>query len=390
MNSRLRRAAIALASMVTLALVPGLASGVGQAAGLRAGSGPVLSAESSVPWSDVGPGWLLATWSPSFRALHPPLYVELVSPQSVTYVLFRVPGNAYVIGWSAHEERVLYVQGNHHLVVASLESGATLGAFNLPTSASFGGFGSGASFTEPDGLEIYASGFKDGVLRRYSLDGTLEAHFPAAVPGLGRVNASWLESPDGTQVWLGTARGLAVFSNDGALLGSLPVTKAEDCIPERWWSSSIVLAQCTVVRGAYNYYNRLYEFSAAWSRGRPLMSLPKSLYLPGYSDGYRVGGKIILQQVSYCGLPRIAELQGSKVVVPVIPWVGGSEGEAIVAATSTTLALETQIGGCGPGHLAVGWWDPDADTVAQVLGPPYQGGGLFGVIGYPDPLGTGN
>lgn len=332
-----------------------------------------------------GPGWLLDVWYPH-PATSEVSHVELVSPQGHRYILFRNPGGQ-VADWSGDGTRLLVtgVSGRSNvlrvldLATGDVEDTIKVGGFKLN-----GDDGVTATFTRPDGLAVYSyvNGTRQGLIR-YSLTGAVEASFPAAVAGLGRWTDSWLESPDGLYLVLGTDRGLALFSNDGTLLARMP-SKETDCVPVRWWSASVVLAACHSIPGVEDF--QLLEFSATWATPRPLGKEQRDS--AGYADAYRVDGHVFLQGAGDCGLAPLAELRGSTPVKVDVP-VKGNAGDLdrVVTTTSTSLALAISDG-CDA-QPSVYWYTPATNSVLQVLGPPVSGGNVVNIIGYPDPNSTG-
>lgn len=98
-------------------LVAGSSASISSASANVATTPPALGA-ASIPWGDVGPGWLLGVWSPNkpiapgvshpgYRQ-HPPQIVFLVSPTGVRYEVVREPNNfQYIEAWSGDGRRVL-------------------------------------------------------------------------------------------------------------------------------------------------------------------------------------------------------------------------------------------------------------------------------------------
>ena len=56
----------------------------------------------------------------------------------------------------------------------------------------------------------------------------------------------YLSTPDGTQLVVGSASGLALMGNDGAAGKALPIAGQKDCSPTRWWDadSTVVVVHC--------------------------------------------------------------------------------------------------------------------------------------------------
>jgi hypothetical protein len=362
-----------------------VAVAVAMAAATAFAASPAVASESansathpSVTVPTPGPGWLVAAWDPHPRSSHPVRYIELVSPEGNRFILYRLHNlSTQVNDWSGDGTRLLFVtyrSENSSLVsVVDLATGQVEDSFKVS-----GGFVT-ATFTRPDGRAIYVDG--GGGLIRYSLSGTVEARFPATIAGLGVWTDSWLESPDGLYLVLGTQRGLALFSNDGTLLARLPNAVGRYCQPESWWSADEVLASCpdrhriSVVQ--------LVEFSTSGGPAHQFVRVPHGGF--GYTDAYQVGDEVLLQGAVTCGLPYLAELQGTT-PVRVNPPVPGS-GDLVVSTTSTSLALLSSDGCAGQNFVS--WYTPATNSLVQVLGAPLSSGSVV-PLGYPNPIATGS
>jgi len=366
---KLRPAIVALAVTAATALVaaPAIASGVNRSA---------THPSATIP--TPGPGWLVAVWSPHPRSSHPVRYQELVSPEGNRFILYRIHSLfTQVDDWSGDGTRVVEVTNGSSSSVVSIVDLAT-GDVEHSFAVRGGNLNASATFTRPEGRAVFVD---TGRLTRYSLSGAIAARFPATVGGLGKWTDSWLESPDGLYLVLGTHRGLAFFSNDGTLLARTAIPNGTYCQPVRWWSPGEVLATCA---DASNFsVIKLYEVPTSGAAPTQFVRIPHGGY--GYTDAYRVGAKIFLQGAVTCGLPYLAELHGST-PVPVNPHLRGG-GDAVVATTGTSLAL-LSADGC-TGQNFVSWYTPGTNSVQQVLGAPLSSGNVNDVIGYPNPISTG-
>jgi hypothetical protein len=202
----------------------------------------VSSARASVPWSRVGPGWVLAqyTSAPPGSGGSGPETLYLVSPNGARYQLARWPNwrsAPQLVGWSPDGQRALFqvFSGKGGTEVLTLATGQ-VSTFVLPDQASPIGF------TTPRGLNIVA-GRPSGSgtsLARYSLSGRLLQRLGYSADG------EVLYAPSGTEFATGTSAGLKLVGNNGALLENLPVpgTSANSCRPVRWWTSGTILASC--------------------------------------------------------------------------------------------------------------------------------------------------
>lgn len=359
--------AVAMAAATALVASPAVASELSSSA-----------VHPAVTVPTPGPGWLAATWNPHPRSSHPVRYLELVSPEGSRFILYRIRNlSTQVDDWSGDGTHLLLVSyrsaTSSRVSVVDLASGEVEDAFNVSGSYVI------ATFTRPDGHAIYVD--DGGGLTRYSLSGTVEARFPAGIAGLGSWTGSWLESPDGVYLVLGTRHGLAFFSNDGTLLARVPTAIGSYCQPMRWWSADEVLASCPDRRNPSIV--QLLEFSTSGGTPTQFVGVPHGSF--GYTDAYQVGEKVFLQGAVPCGLPYLAELQGTT-PVELNPHVPGS-GDLVVSTTGTSLALLSS-GGCS-GQDFVSWYTPATNSVLQVLGPPLSSGSVDAVLGYPNPISTG-
>src|SRR5579862_107735 len=147
----MRARAIVVAVGVLLASVVAGVGGAGasRSPDVRVHSGGFLGA-AQVPWSSVGPGWLLAKWGRAH------LHVDglvLISPTGTRYLLSTTaPGE--LDGWSGDGQRALLetfpIKQNvpQQFNVVDLRTGATIDSFVFPTSNAV--LGPAGTFTRPD------------------------------------------------------------------------------------------------------------------------------------------------------------------------------------------------------------------------------------------------
>ena len=207
------------------AVVPALAAG-------RQGS------RQQVPWAQVGPGWILAEWSPtSSGSAETSLF--LIDPAGGRYLIDTFPANpdelapTILVGWSGDGQRALLTSSGASPTVAvvTLRTLATT-QFELANAFPVG-------FTKPDGAAIIVNVSTDGLghtkLERVSLAGQVELSYPTSFPEGTSYNGSALYSPDGTELAVGTCHvlfalcgeamtGIELMTNAGQALRFLPVT----------------------------------------------------------------------------------------------------------------------------------------------------------------------
>ena len=358
---------IALAAATSLAATPAIASGEHRAA-----------THSSFTVPTPGPGWLIASWNPHPRASREVKYLEMVSPEGNRFVLYRIHNLfTQVMDWSGDGTRVLYVanltNGKSVVSIIDLSTGAVEHSFTVHGNVS-------ATFTRPQGRAVFVD--NSGALTRDSLSGAVVVRFPTTVRGLGRSTDSWLESPDGLYLVLGTRHGLAFFSNDGTLLARTAIPNGVYCMPVRWWAAGEVLASCQDARD--QAHSQLYVVPASGAPPTQLVRIPNNSF--GYANAYRIGARVFLQGVVGCGLPYLAELKGTT-PVQVTPHLRGS-GAGVVATTSTSIALLSSDGCTGQNFVS--WYTPATNSVQQVLGAPLSSGNVSDVISFPNSISTGS
>ncbi len=361
-----------VAASAGLATTPAFASGAASPVAHRS------TAHRSTVLPATGPGWLVATWVPHPNSRKPSRYLELVSPEGARYVLRRLGGDfKRVVDWSGDGTRILELTprayGSTQVSIVDLTSGDVEHTFAV------NGDEVSAAFTRPLGRAVYVSA---GNLFRYSLNGALAARFPGTVPGLGPWTDSWLESPDGLYLALGTHKGIALFSNDGALLVRTAVPHATYCQPVRWWSPGEILATCIATSNPSAV--RLYLVPTSGAPATQLVRLPHGSF--GYTDAFQLGTQTYLQAAVSCGLPYLAKLQGTTPVSVNLHLPGG--GAAVLASTATSLALLSSDGCTGQDFVS--WYTPATNEVRQVLGSPLSSGYVDDVLGYPNPDATGS
>ena len=188
-----------------------------------------LGTRQQVPWSKVGPGWMLATWN---KTQSGPTSLLLIDPAGGRYSLDTLAAKAAnsaqpdsPVAWSGDGQRALLDSEttSSNVAVLNLQTG-TQTRFSL---------GSGVSpigFTRPDGLAILAdaaSSTNHPRLERFSLTGALQQTYPASFTGGGYYNGdSAVYSPDGTQLAVSTSGAMELMSNGGKVIRALPVSSS--------------------------------------------------------------------------------------------------------------------------------------------------------------------
>jgi hypothetical protein len=364
---------------------------------------------SDVPWSKVGPGWMLAVWSPvtplspgekpapgepTLQTATTTLY--LIDPAGNRYALttFRPQIGYRLVDWSG--------DGSHALLSAESYKPSTAISVDLHTGAQttipVDGY---PRYARPDGKAILVSthflGNEPGTLKRIDLNGNPQLTYPTEdLGGAGQFSGRYLESPDGTQLVLGTANlgnelvprsdnSLVVMDNDGTIVRTLsaPMSEAE-CSPARWWTPTVILAHCSTLRGSAN---QLWKVPLDGGAPTALTAVNSGQQDdPGFEDdinngiAWQLPSGTFLQSAGACGDAFLSLLTAdgrtTRVNVP-----GVSPTVRLVGATGDKLVLQGQVS-CG-GTMSLMTYDPAANTSTVLLGPPIKGGGVPEALLFP-------
>ncbi len=367
------------------------------------------AAISAVPWQKVGPGWTLAMWSPAVphRPGEIPAPGEPTSETATTTLYLIAPdGNRYAITTFPPENRLGLVDwsgdGSHALLAAQYVTSSKAISVDLRTGAQttipVDGY---PRYTRPEGKAILVStsfnGNEPGTLKRVDLNGNPQMTYPTEqLGGAGQFGGSYLASPDGTQLVLGTANlgneivprsdnSLVVMGNDGTIVRTLPSPMpGAMCSPVRWWTPTVILAHCTKQRSSAN---QLWEVPIDGGAATALTALNSGQEDdPGFGgdlgDGvaWQLPSGTFLQSAGACGTAFLSRLtpdgHTTRVNVP-----GVSPDVLVVGATDHTLVLQGKVG-CG-GTTSLLTYDPADNTSTVLLGPPINGGGVTEALLYP-------
>jgi hypothetical protein len=364
-----------------------------------------------VPWSQVGPGWMVAVWSP-VTPHHPGVQPAPGEPTSetATNVLYLVDpaGNRYsitefppgedkpdLVEWSGDGSHALFESihgGQASAISIDLHTGERT---TVPIQGT-------PAYTRPDGKSLLVSthfnGDEPGTLRRIDMAGNDELVYPTEnLGGAGQFSGDYLASPDGTQLVLGTANlgneivprsdnSLVVLRNDGTIIRTLPVPLAKSyCSPVKWWEANVILTHCSEAGGS----------------GEQLWKMPIDGGAPTALTAYNAGGGeapgfegnlgnwnafelssgTFLPTAGACGTTFVSRLTPDGHTERVdIPHV--SDSVSLVGTSGDMLVLVAEVG-CGGGQSLL-TYDPVANTSTVLLGPPNMTGGVELVRLYPD------
>jgi hypothetical protein len=354
------------------------------------------SPATDLPWADVGPGWTLATWSPA--APHMPgnlpapgeptaetssevLY--LVDPAGNRHAVktFPVGETPRLLDWSG--------DGGHALFGREYPAPDTVTLVDLHTGAEstidVHGY---AQFTKPDGKALLVSTYRDddkpGTLKRVDLDGHLQQTYPTEKLGETiRYTGSHIESPDGTQLVLGTDTTLMVMNNDGTNIRALaePPMRNAQCRPVRWWTADVVLAHCELNRSSAS---QLWTVPLDGSAPTALTAFNSGQGdAPGFTsdlgDGiaWQLPGGTYLQSAGACGTMFLSRLtpdgHTTRVNVP-----GLHDSVRVAGVNGDKLDLLGKVGCGGTDSLVA--YDTVTNSSTVLLGPPVNGGGVTEAI----------
>ena len=402
-NSTVSQPSSGRAATSTTKSVPAVARGVERRIG-------------DVPWAQVGPGWMLAVWTP-VTPHHPGSQHAPggPTPETATTVLYLVSpsGDRYSItefppaesarnlgGWSPDGSHALLnpkygTKGD--TISIDLHTGArtVVPRTNVPLDGML-------SYTH-DGKGLLVStdydGNQPGTLKRIDMAGHEQFVYPTKdLGGAGQYSGDYLESPDGTQVVLGTANlgnkivpradnSFVVMRDDGSIVRILPAPMSEaTCSSTGWWTDGVFLARCTLENSAAQQF-----WKVPLDGGKPtaLTALnPVEGRHPRFEDNLgnwsadELPSGILLSTSGACGSTFVSRLTpdgGTRRVH--IPGVGDSV--SLVGVSGDKLMVVGQAG-CGGGTSLVAY-DPSANTSTVLLGRPItQGGGIERVDLYPE------
>ncbi len=364
---------------------------------------------ADVPWNQVGPGWIVAMWSP-VTPHHPgtsPIPGEptpetatrvlyLVSPAGERYTMAEFGPNekaANVSDWSGDGSRVLLTPGygqQGQAISLDLRTGER-------TTFPVGGT---VRYTQPTGQAFLVSnsynGDQPGTLTRIDAAGHVQMFYPTDdLGGAGQLSGDYLAFPDGTQLVLSTANlgnevvsrsdnSLVIVGNDGSIKRTIPVPMSNaTCAPVKWWSDDVLLAHCDIERGGGE---QLWTVPLNGGQPTALTAVNTHDDAPGFEGNYgnwnafETAGGTFLPTAGACGTSFVSKLTpGGHTERVHIPGVSDSVGLAGVSGDN--LVLVGQVG-CGGGNSLVSF-DPATNTSDVLLGAPVNGGGVEDVRLYP-------
>ena len=360
---RLRRTP--LIAIATAAL---LTTGTAASAEPAGTSRPASAAHpAGVPWSHVGPGWVLTQYTTAAPegGKPGPVTLYLISPSGARYQLAhwsdsRTAPN--LVAWSPDGKRALF-----QVFSGQGRAGQLTLATGQMTTFVMQGNATPIGYTTPRGLNILASRMSgnDFIEGRYSLSGRL-------LMSLGSGGA--LYAPSGTEFAAGASHGIKLVSNRGALIRQLPVpgTSANTCNPVRWWNSGTILASCSPPGSGVP---RLWLVPASGAH-------PKALTPPrnpnrsgdlGDLDAWQLSSGLYLQAAGPCGVLHIyRQAPGGSIKLITVPHTNGDN--RVLTARGSRLLVEAPTD-C-TGSVSLLWYDPGTRAEQWLIRAP---GNVIGV-----------
>jgi hypothetical protein len=357
----------------------------------------------AVPWSEVGPGWMLAMWSPAtptrgggeVPAGEPApatstTTLYLVNPEGGRYALttFPAPGDGpspHLVDWSGDGGRALFSEvGDRDLTVIEVD-------LHTGTQTTFtvkDGYSTTPRYTRPKGKAVLLSKSNDidspPSLKRVDLAGNDQLTYPVAQFG-SKFGPDFLSTPDGTRLVIGTETGgLAVMGNDGKGIKTLPVPGQGYCTPTRWWDkeATVTVADC---------HDPDFKDSRLWlvptDGGTPTaLTQPNSGQegeIMGAKTAWLLPQGTYVQALGACGYRFLAKRDdvSGKLNKVSVPNVDDHESVDVLGVYHGHLELQASLS-CGDGEALLDY-DPAAGTSTVLLGPTVNGGGVIDAMVYP-------
>jgi TolB protein len=302
---------------------------------------------SEIPWSQVGPGWRLASIPEPGEAATPVVY--LINPIGGRYLISDdLPAGNSLEAWSPDGKRALLVrnESNDHRSFTELElaTGKLLHTFDGGLHSNF------VSYTRPQGQGLLLRtelGTTFG-LKRFGTDGRPQLNYPTTLPGLGPVSDfTALYSPDGGELLVGVKNGIAVLGNDGHLIRPLPAPAEQTwCRPIKWWDAATVLTRCQNEALSSQRQSAPTElFLQPVAGGSPTKLAGGSPAAPfGFQDAWKYSNGVLLHQASGCG-PGELDVMHDGVISKLILPAGVQTPAPLLAVDGDVVTVQSE-GSC--------------------------------------------
>jgi TolB protein len=336
---------------------------------------------SAIPWGQVGPGWLIGTYTSTATA-----HVYLVDPIGGRYAItsWPAPEGWRLLAWSGDHTRLLlspwYGTTPNVMREVSLRTGHVRD-ITLPKNTTVFGY------TQPTGLNLLAvtrTGDPNATpthvvdsLVRLDTNGHVQLvlarrTYPNTLDG-----AEVLSAPDGqTLVITGPSESaqraqLQLIRNDGTLVRVLATRSAGPCTAVKWWTPTVVLATCHATP-----IQRLWLLPISGAAPTPLTAvrdgrgpdlgdinawqLPHGVYL----NAFGACGGLIIAKEDTSGTAQEVTAPGLRARNQILAVTGG---RMLVSATSEG------NGGCSAAPTYV-WFDPAQGRTTPFLPGTVDGG----------------
>jgi hypothetical protein len=353
----------------------GLSASAGAAATSTA-SASQAQPRSAVPWSKVGPGWVLAEYGTGPAGKAAPVALYLISPGGVRYTMRTWSGKGMIadlIAWSGDKTRALLGTTGSGYEQLTLATGKL-------TTGTLAGKAQPMGYTTPDGLDIYGiteanAGGEAAMVARYSPAGRLVKVLTRGVDENTAVYGA-----NGATLAVSGTKGIELVSNGGGVIRSLPVPGTDTaigCQPTRWWNATTVLAQC-IAKGADA--PRLWLVPA---NGKKPTALTPQRGNTGEDLGdigaWRLPSGLYTQGLTGCGSMGIFRqaANGSVTLVNVPDTQANNE---VVSALGARLLVHAQTGCLNSSSLL--WFNPSTHAEQWLLRAPDKAEGVIGVIAF--------
>ncbi|HEY0168480.1 MAG TPA: hypothetical protein VGB75_15665 [Jatrophihabitans sp.] len=342
---------------------------------------------SQVPWSQVGPGWTLALWSPTTEIdestqgatlRNAPESLFLVNPVGGRYLITTLPVNHHLQleQWSGDGRRASFarrIPNANSTTSTNVELNLDTGAWreiSVPGRATF-------SYTKPRGLALLVS--RDSGLERVGLDGSRQLLYPTSQPGVGKVSGGHY-TPDGSQLIRSTDQGWVVTTNDGAVVrGVARPAGIAHCLFHRWWTDTTMLMTC--YPGPTHNDPKLWLVPITGAPATPLLTSQADPI--EFNDAIEAGSKTFLEHGHlHCGDIDLSVLQPDGTARPLNfqKRAGTRQGAHILQATRQMLYLDVGVG-CGTDQQILSY-DPRTDELTTLLGGQVNGGTILWALAY--------
>jgi len=342
------------------------------------GWGPIAAQEqprSAIPWSQVGPGWVVGVWGASRAAQTGTLY--LVSPTATRYAIASIPTNVTVVDVSPDGRRALTQSLDTSQAVSEWDlTGGTSRLVPQVSGRLVPGVSGLVRYSRPTAKALLVSVNPldplQGHLERRGLDGSLQLTFPVG-------SAAGIETPDGLFVVAQGSTGLTVFGNStGAVVRSLPAPSGYGgCSPISWWSDGRAVVSCSRSDGTDVSNVWLYPVSG----GPPAqLTQASSLAQRGYVDAWQLSGGVLLEQAQACGYGPLDIQIGNAAPRSLGPELKGV-GKALAGTDPVTVVNDSAYvllasGDCSMGD-GIGLVNVLTGASGTLLGPQVNGGTVF-------------